>query len=56
VSSDTYYTILQSLLQILGAYNIERHPKKILDQVCDAIRVNHYAHNTEQVCVYWIKK
>ena len=31
-------------------------PKKLLDQVRDAIRVKHYARNTEQAYVYWIKK
>ncbi len=35
---------------------MESRPKKLLDQVRDAIRVKHYARNTEQACVYWIKK
>ncbi len=34
---------------------MESHPKKLLDQVRDAIRVKHYARNTEQAYVYWIK-
>ena len=35
---------------------MESRPKKLLDQVRDAIRVKHYARNTEQAYVYWIKK
>jgi hypothetical protein len=35
---------------------MERRPKKFLDQVRDAIRVKHYARNTKQANVYWIKK
>jgi len=35
---------------------MESRPKKLLDQVYDAIRVKHFARNTEQVYVYWIKK
>jgi hypothetical protein len=35
---------------------MESRPKKLLDQVRDAIRVKHYARNTEQAYVYWIRK
>ena len=35
---------------------MESRPKKLLDQVRDAVRVKHYARNTEQSYVYWIKK
>ena len=35
---------------------MENRPKKLLDQVRDAIQVKHYARNTEQSYVYWIKK
>jgi hypothetical protein len=35
---------------------MESRPKKLLDQVRDAIRVKHYALNTEQAYGYWIKK
>ena len=35
---------------------MESLPKKLLDPVRDAIRVKHYARNTEQAYVYWIKK
>jgi site-specific recombinase XerD len=31
-------------------------PKKLLEQVRDAILVRHYARNTEKAYVYWIKK
>ncbi len=55
-STDTYYSVLQSLMQILEAYNIESRPKKLLDQVSEAIRVKHYARKTKQAHFYWIKK
>ncbi|MGM9497827.1 MULTISPECIES: site-specific integrase [Desertifilum] len=29
-------------------------PKKLLDQVRDAIRVNHYSYRTEKTYVQWI--
>jgi hypothetical protein len=35
---------------------MESRPKKLLDQVRDAIRVKHSARNPEQAYVYWIKK
>ena len=35
---------------------MESRPKKLLDQVRDAIQVKHYARNPEQAYVYWIKK
>ena len=31
-------------------------PKKLLDQVRDAIRLKHYAYSTEQAYVQWIKR
>ena len=33
----------------------EHRPKKLLDQVCDAIRLKHYSYRTEQSYVGWIK-
>lgn len=35
---------------------MESRPIKLLDQVRDAIPVKHYARDTEQACVYWIRK
>src|SRR5262249_48237087 len=35
---------------------MEYRPKKLLDEVRDAIRVKHYARNTEQACVYCLTK
>jgi hypothetical protein len=35
---------------------MENRPKKLLDQVRDAIRVKHYARNTEQAYVYYLTK
>jgi integron integrase len=34
----------------------ERRPKKLLDQVRDAIRLKHYSYRTEQAYVGWIKR
>jgi integron integrase len=31
-------------------------PKRLLDQVRDAIRLKHYAHSTEQTYIHWIKR
>lgn len=29
-------------------------PRKLLDQVCDAIRLKHYSYRTEEAYVYWV--
>jgi len=34
----------------------EQRPKKLLDQVRDAIRLKHYSYRTEQAYVGWIKR
>ena len=31
-------------------------PKRLLDQVRDAIRLKHYAYRTEQIYVQWIRR
>jgi hypothetical protein len=49
------YSHLKSYAIIRGI-TMESRPKKLLDQVRDAIRVKHYARNTEQAYVYWIRK
>ena len=33
-----------------------QQPKKLLDQVRDAIRLKHYAYSTEKTYVYWAKR
>jgi hypothetical protein len=36
---------------------MEKHrPKKLLDQVRDAIRLKHYSYSTEQAYLGWIKR
>jgi site-specific recombinase XerD len=35
---------------------MEKRPKKLLDQVRDAIRVKHYSIRTEEAYVNWIKR
>ncbi|HIK46299.1 MAG TPA: phage integrase N-terminal SAM-like domain-containing protein [Leptolyngbyaceae cyanobacterium M65_K2018_010] len=30
-------------------------PKKLLDQVREAIRLKHYSYRTEETYVYWIR-
>ena len=34
----------------------EQRPKKLLDQVRDALRLKHYSYRTEQAYVGWIKR
>jgi len=34
----------------------EQRPKKLLDQVHDALRLKHYSIRTEQAYVAWIKR
>ncbi|WOD40493.1 phage integrase N-terminal SAM-like domain-containing protein [Nodosilinea sp. E11] len=31
-------------------------PKKLLDQVRDALRLKHYSYRTEQTYIYWIRR
>ena len=33
-----------------------QQPKRLLDQVRDAIRLKHYAYSTEKTYVYWAKR
>lgn len=33
-----------------------RKPRKLLDQVRDAVRLKHYAYSTEKAYVYWVKR
>ncbi|WAL59111.1 phage integrase N-terminal SAM-like domain-containing protein [Thermocoleostomius sinensis] len=35
---------------------LEPRPRKLLDQVRDAIRVKHYSYSTEKTYVYWIRR
>jgi hypothetical protein len=35
---------------------MESRPKKLLDQVRDAIRLKHYSYRTEQTYVQWIRR
>lgn len=35
---------------------IEPRPKKLLEQVRDAIRVRHYSYRTEKTYIYWIRR
>ena len=34
----------------------EQHPKKLLEQVRDAIRLKHYSIRTEEAYVNWVKR
>lgn len=36
--------------------SVEQQPKKLLDQVRDAIRVKHYSYRTEESYVNWIRR
>lgn len=35
---------------------MEARPRKLLDQVRDAIRVKHYSYRTEESYIYWIRR
>ena len=35
---------------------MQRPPKKLLDQVRDAMRLKHYSLSAEKTCVAWIKR
>jgi len=35
---------------------MEKHPKKLLDQVREVIRVKHYSIRTEQAYIDWIRR
>lgn len=35
---------------------MEQRPKKLLEQVCDVIRVKHYSYRTEESYVYWLRR
>ncbi len=35
---------------------MESKPRKLLDQVRDAIRLKHYSYRTEQTYVGWIRR
>jgi len=35
---------------------LEPRPRKLLDQVRDAIRVKHYSYKTEKTYVHWIRR
>jgi len=49
-----YLDVLYSI--ILNDLMVEPRPRKLLDQVRDAIRVKHYSYNTEKTYVYWIQR
>jgi site-specific recombinase XerD len=35
---------------------ISPKPKKLLDQLRDAIRIKHYSHSTEKTYIHWAKR
>ena len=35
---------------------MRKQPKRLLDQVRDALRVKHYSIRTEETCVTWVKR
>ncbi|AFY89763.1 phage integrase N-terminal SAM-like domain-containing protein [Chroococcidiopsis thermalis] len=34
---------------------MEQRPKKLLEQVQDAIRLKHYSYQTKKTYIYWIR-
>ena len=47
-------TIRHILLSSMPA--MQQRPRKLLDQVRDAIRLKHYAYRTEETYVQWIRR
>jgi hypothetical protein len=43
-------------MQLSKELEMNRQPKKLLDQVRDAIRVKHYSIRTEEAYVGWIRR
>jgi site-specific recombinase XerD len=41
---------------LVGRQEVEKRPRRLLDQVRDTIRVKHYAIRTEEAYVAWIKR
>jgi hypothetical protein len=35
---------------------MEQRPKKLMEQVQDAIQLKHYSYQTEKTYVYWIRR
>jgi hypothetical protein len=35
---------------------MEQRPKKLVEQVQDAIRLKHYSYQTEKTYIHWIKR
>lgn len=43
-------------MQLSKELEMNRRPRKLLDQVRDAIRVKHYSIRTEEAYVGWIRR
>ncbi len=50
---DVIFSTCDLLFSLL---TMESRPRKLLDQVRDAIRVKHYSYRTEQTYVGWIRR
>lgn len=35
---------------------LEPRPRKLLDQVRDAVRIKHYSYRTEKTYIYWTRE
>jgi hypothetical protein len=35
---------------------MEQRPKKLIEQVQDAIRLKHYSYQTDKTYIHWIKR
>lgn len=42
--------------QKVNIFMEQKPPRKLLEQVSDAIRAKHYSYRTEQTCVDWIRR
>jgi integrase len=48
--------LLKSPTRVLCCSMLEPPPRKLLDQVRDAIRLKHYSYSTEKTYVLWIRR
>ncbi len=56
LSAPLYYTASATVKSTEVSPVMEQRPKKLLDQVRDAMRLKHYALSTEKSYVNWIKR
>lgn len=49
-------SVSSGLCPLFNAFDVVEPPKKLLEQVRDAIRLKHYSYRTEQTYVDWVHR